>query len=215
MTHTLHRQGSVESLKEDYIVLIMGSDIPFDIYRRRLHKRFPRIYEMVKKVFLNLRILKLLRIVRKSKSAGSYKNPVFNNKKELTSYLKELKERNIGKSVVVSGLIDEVNDCLKELNLSPHTVQFSLGTFGKKELLPKEEILKITTMCGHHMISPNLVEKLASDIENGKISPEEAAQVMSEQCVCEVFNKDRACKLMEALVSRLYSLSYSKPWTAY
>jgi len=215
MTHTLHRQGSVESLKEDYIVLIMGGDIPFDIYRRRFHKKFPRIYEMVKKVFLNLGILKLLRIIKKAKPDGSYGNPVFNNKKELVSYLKELKERNTGKSVVVSGLFDEVNDCLKEINLSPHTVQFSLGTFGKKELLPKEEILEITTMCGHHMISPNLVEKLASDIENGKISHEEAVRVMSEQCVCGVFNKGRACKLMEALVNRLYSLSYSKTWTAY
>ena len=215
MTHTMHRQGSVESLKEDYIVLIMGGDIPFDIYRRRLHKKFPHIYEMVKKVLLNLGILKLLRIIKKTRSDGSYGNPVFNNKEELASYLKELKERNMGKSVVVSGLFDEVNDCLKEINLSPHTVQFSLGTFGKKELLPKEEILEITTMCGHHMISPNLVEKLASDMKNGKISLEEAIGVMSEQCVCGVFNKGRSCKLIEALVSRLYSLSYSKTGTAY
>lgn len=215
MTHTLHRQGSTESLKEDYIVLIMGNDIPLGIYRRRLHKKFPRIYEMVKKVLLNLGILKMLRIIKRTKPAGSYGGPVFNNKKELVSYLKGLKQRNTGKSVVVSGLIDEVNDCLKELNQSPHTVQFSLGTFGKKELLPKEEILEITTMCGHHMISPDLVEKLASDIENGKMSCEEAVRMMSEQCVCGVFNKGRACKLMKASVSRLYSLSYSKTGTAY
>ncbi len=215
MTHTLHRQGSVESLKEDYVVLVMGEDIPFDIYRRRLQKRFPYIYEMVKKVLLNFGILKLLRIIRKAKPTGSYRSPVFNNKKELTSYLKELKERNMGKSVVVSGLFDEVNDCLKELNLSPHTVQFSLGTFGKKELLPNKEILEITTMCGHHMISPGLVEKLANDIKNGSISLEEATEVMSEQCVCGVFNKERTCKLMETLVSKLYSLSLSKTGMAY
>jgi len=215
MTHTMHRQGSVESLKEDYVVLIMGGDIPFDIYRRRLHKKFPHIYEMVKKVLLTLGILKLLRVIKKAKPTGSYINPVINNKKELTGYLKQLKEKNMGKSVVVSGLFDEVNDCLKELNLSPHTVQFSLGTFGKKELLPEEEILEITTMCGHHMISSRLVEKLASDIKNGKISCEEAVRVMSEQCVCGVFNKGRTCKLMETLVSRLYSLSRSKTWAAY
>ncbi|MFB0559942.1 MAG: hypothetical protein ACETWM_01735 [Candidatus Lokiarchaeia archaeon] len=215
MTHTMHRQGNVESLKEDYVVLIMGGDIPFDIYRRRLYKKFPRSYEMVKKVLLSLGVLKLLRIIRKAKPAGYDRSPVFNNKKELTNYLKELKEKNAGKSVVVSGLFDEVNDCLKELNLSPHTVQFSLGTFGKKELLPEKEILEITTMCGHHMISPRLVEKLTSDIENGKISSDEAVQVMSEQCICGVFNKGRTCKLMEALVSRLYSLSCSKTRAAY
>ncbi len=215
MTHTMHRQGSVESLKEDYVVLVMGGDIPFDIYRKRLYRNFPRFYEMVKKVLLSLGVLKLLKAIKKAKSSGSYKSPVFNNKKELTSYLKELKEKNAGKSVVVSGLFDEVNDCLKELNLSPHTVQISLGTFGKKELLPEKEILEITTMCGHHMISPNLVEELANDIKNGNISLEEAIQVLSEQCVCGVFNKPRTCKLMEALVNKLYSLSYDKTGVVY
>ena len=215
MTHTMHRQGSVESLKEDYVVLVMGGDIPFDIYRRLWQKRFPRIYEMAKKVLLNLGILNLLRIIKKTKSGGSYGNRVFNNKKELGSYLKELKEKNMGKSVVVSGLFDEVNDCLKELNLYPHTIQFSLGIFGKKELLPEKEILEITTMCGHHMISAPLVEKLTSDIKNGNVSLEEAIRVMSEQCVCRVFNKERSCKLMEVLIDRLYSLSYDKTWAAY
>ncbi|MDH5661760.1 MAG: hypothetical protein OEY92_02070 [Elusimicrobiota bacterium] len=215
MTHTMHRQGSVESLKEDYVVLVMGGDIPFDIYRRLWQKRFPRIYEMVKKVLLNLGILKLLRIIKKAKPTGSCRSPVFNNKRELAGYLKQLKEKNRGKSVVVSGLFDEVNDCLKELNLYPHTVQFSLGIFGKKELLPEKEILEITTMCGHHMISAPLVEKLTSDIKNGNVSLEEAIRVMSEQCVCGVFNKERTCKLMAALIDRLYSLSYDKTRATY
>jgi len=207
MTHTMHRQGNIESLKEDYIVLIVGSDIPFDIYRRRLHKKFPSIYEMVKKVLLNLGILELLRIIKKTESGESYGNRVFNNKKELGSYLKRLKEKNLGKSVVVSGLFDEVIDCLREINLSPHTIQFSLGIFGKTQLLPKEEILEITTMCGHHMISPMLVEKLASDIRNGEISSEQAVRVMGKQCVCAVCNESRARKLIESLASKLSPVS--------
>jgi len=215
MTHTLHRQGNVESLKEDYIVLILGADIPFGTYRVRLRRKFPRIYEIVKKTFLNLGILKLLGSIKRNRPGQICQGPVFNNKKELANYLKELKERNLGRSVVVSGLFNEVIDCLREINLTPHTIQFSLGIFGKKELLPEEEILEITTMCGHHMISSRLVEKLASDIKNGKISCEEAVRVMSEQCVCGVFNKGRTCKLMETLVSRLYSLSRSKTWAAY
>jgi len=215
MTHTLHRQGSVESLKEDYPVLIVGTDVPLGRYRMRFRRKFPRMYAIVKRTFLYLGIPKMLRIIKRTKPVVAHGGLAFNDKKELASYLKGLKERNTGKSVVVSGLFDEVNDCLKELNLSPHTVQFSLGIFGKKELLPKGEILEITTMCGHHMISPNLVEKLASDIENGKISHEDAVRVMSKQCVCGVFNKGRACKLTEALVNRLYSLSYSKTGTAY
>jgi len=199
MTHTLHRRGSLESLKEDYIVLSVGSDIPFGISRIRLRRKFPRIYEMVKRIFLDLGILKLFRVVKRLNQTGRCGSRVFNSKKELASYLRELKERNNGKSVLVSGLFDEVNGCLRELNLSPHTVQISLGIFGKKELLPREEILEITTMCGHHMVSPRLVEKLVSDVKSGKISSAEAALVMNRQCVCGIFNKERACKLLQAL----------------
>jgi len=196
MTHTLHRQGSVESLKQDYTVLI--ADIPFRTYRARLRRKFPGVYIIIKKTLSNVGILKMLRIIERKKPVGAYRQPVFNNKEELTRYLKDLKERNIGKSVVVSGLFDEVNDCLNKLNLSPHTVQFSLGIFGKKELLPKREVLEITTMCGHHMISSRLVEKLTSHIRDGKTTIEEAVGVMNKQCICGVFNKARACKLIEA-----------------
>lgn len=199
MTHTLHRQGNVESLKEDYIVLILGADIPFGTYRVRLRRKFPHIYEIVKKTFLNLGILKLLGSIKRKRPVQTSQGPVFNNKKELANYLKELKERNLGKSVVVSGLFNEVIDCLREINLTPHTIQISLGVFGKTELLPKKEVLEITTMCGHHMISPMLVEKLACDVRNGEISSEQAVRVMAKQCVCSVCNKSRSRKLIEAL----------------
>jgi len=199
MTHTLHRQGDVESLREDYVVLILGKDIPFSPYRMRFSRRFPRIYGIVKKAFLSLGILRMLRTIRRIGSGETQRCPVFNDKKELATYLKGLKERNLGKSVVVSGLFTEVNDCLKGINLSPHTVQFSLGIFGKTELLPQKEVLEITTMCGHHMISPRLAERLASDVRDGKLSREEAVRVLSKQCVCGICNKTRLSKLIEAL----------------
>jgi len=150
---------------------------------------------MIKKMALKLGITKTLGI------GCGFGVTVLNNKEELTSYLKKLKERKkkTGVSIVVSGLFDEVNDCLEKLGLPPHTVLFSLGYFGKTELLPKEEVLEITTMCGHHMISSNLVEKFARDIKDGKITTEEAVRVMAKQCVCGAFNKARACKLIEAL----------------
>jgi len=199
MTHTLHRQGNIESLKEDYIVLVLGTDIPFGAYRMRMRRKFPGIYEIAKKALLDLGILNMLRTIKRMRPRRLCQGPVFSNKKELAAYLKELKEKATGKSVVVSGLFEEVNDCLKEINLTPHTVQFSLGIFGKKELLARDEILEITTMCGHHMISPRLVEKLAGDIKNAKISSEQAIRVMSRQCVCSVCNEPRARKLIEAL----------------
>ena len=76
----------------------------------------------------------------------------------------EIKGKNFGISIVISGLISEIEVLLKEIDLKPHTIHFSLGIFGKKEFLPSEETLKITSMCGHHCISPKLVVNLRKQV---------------------------------------------------
>jgi hypothetical protein len=142
----------------------------------------------------------MLRIITMRKPKRQLlQGPVFTSKEELCGCLKKLKEANTGQSVVVSGLFDEVNTCLKEIDLRPHTVQFSLGHFGKTELLPRQEVLEITTMCGHHTVTPRLVEKLVSETAKGNTSPKEAAQVMGKMCVCRIFNEARAARLIKAL----------------
>jgi len=69
-------------------------------------------------------------------------------------------------------------------------------------LLPDEDILSITTMCGHHMISPNLVKKLVEDVKKGKITPEKAAWKLATFCPCGIFNHVRAEKLIEELKNK-------------
>ncbi|HHY42752.1 MAG TPA: hypothetical protein GX514_07890 [Thermoanaerobacterales bacterium] len=81
----------------------------------------------------------------------------------------------------------------------PHTINYSLGVWGKKELLPDDNILSITTMCGHHMISPNLVKKLVDDVKRNKITAEKAAWKLATFCPCGIFNQVRAEKLIEKL----------------
>ncbi|GAG75398.1 unnamed protein product, partial [marine sediment metagenome] len=80
-----------------------------------------------------------------------------------------------------------------------HTIHLSLGTFGRKELLPSEEILEITTMCGHHCISPQSVKYYVELIKSGKISVENAAKKLSKPCVCGIFNPTRAITLLNKL----------------
>lgn len=225
MTHTLHRLGSIESLKDDYIVLIMKSrEIKHKrVSRKKLSssgtsnflkkiisefsKRDPRVRLNIRKTLLGIpkvpKLPGLFGDIEKS-LLTSVLPPltVFNNKADLTSFLKRLKNMNIGSSVVVSGLFFEVDNCLKTIGLRPHTVEFSLGIFGKKELLPKEELLHITTMCGHHMISPRLVEKLYGDVTKGRITYEKAARVMAKQCVCGAFNIRRAVRLMKGSAAK-------------
>ncbi|MFQ6095846.1 MAG: hypothetical protein ACE5NN_06855 [Candidatus Bathyarchaeia archaeon] len=124
---------------------------------------------------------------------------VFTNKEDLTKLLCALKDADLGMSVVVSGLFDEVFEAVREAGLKPHSVNISLGVWGKRELLPKEEYLKISTMCGHGMISPFLIEKLVDDVKKGGVTVDEAGRKLAECCVCGVFNPVRAAKLIRRL----------------
>jgi len=111
----------------------------------------------------------------------------------------ELKEKDFGISIVISGLILEIEPILSEIGLEPHTVHLSLGTFGKKELLPSEKTLEITTMCGHHCISPTSVSTLARQIALKKISIDKAIKKLSKPCVCGIFNESRAYEILKSM----------------
>jgi hypothetical protein len=88
--------------------------------------------------------------------------------------------------VSVSGHFDEVKGACQEIGLVPHTVQYSLGIAGKRELLPDENVLEITTMCGHAMVSPNLLLHPITKIDAVKLTYAEAALELSRQCECGI-----------------------------
>ena len=217
MTHTLHRRGSVESLSNDFLVQIViskqveGSKAPknhssaLSIKKAsgqsidKYFRKFPSQKTEIEKV--------ILEFPPAPKFLKSYSNKiiryfvptlkVFNTKSEFAICLGQLKKIDLGSSVVVSGLFNEINDCLKKINLRPHTVQFSLGAFGKTDKLPEEKILEITTMCGHQLLSPHLVKQLIEDIKKGRRTPENAAELLNKQCICGAFNKARAVRLFQ------------------
>jgi hypothetical protein len=125
---------------------------------------------------------------------------VFKDRETLTSCLMELKERDFGISVVVSGLLDEVVSICHEVGLPLHTVEHSLGVHGRTDRLADESVLEITTMCGHAMVSPNLVRRMLEEVENGKTSLRAAATELSRMCDCGIFNPFRAEKLLEQML---------------
>ena len=200
MTHSLHRRGSNESLAQDYVVLALGSGAgALASQKARLSGKLPGIYALGKALYRKLRRLK----APKRKKKAAKKDPdikgtaVFDSREKLRDYLKKLKDADTGRPVVVSGLIDEVDACLREIGLLPHTVQFSLGTFGRTERLPSNDVLEMTSLCGHDMVAPKLVEKLAAEVRRGKIDKEKAIDTMSRLCKCGIFNKTRAGKIVD------------------
>jgi hypothetical protein len=127
---------------------------------------------------------------------------VFDNPQAVTDMLNELKKADLGMSVVVSGIYENVDKCIEKAGLKHHTGNFSLGIWGKTEKLPPNELLEVTTMCGHALISANLVRAMVQDIKAGTKTPEEAAKILAPQCACGVFNTKRAAKLMAAMAGK-------------
>jgi hypothetical protein len=124
---------------------------------------------------------------------------VFTSRDDMTRFMEDLKRADLGISVVASGLFEEIFRCCKKAGLTPHSVNYSLGVHGRTEKLPPKEILEITTMCGHGLVSRNLVAKLVSHIIKGKESGPSAAEKLARDCICGIFNPVRAAKLLEAI----------------
>ena len=125
---------------------------------------------------------------------------VYDNINAIKEVVRKLKREDFGISIVISGIISEIRDIMNEMSLNMHTVHLSLGIFGKKELLPSEQqILEITTMCGHHCISTQSIEHYINLIREGKMSIEKAAQNLAKPCVCGIFNTSRAIEILNEL----------------
>jgi len=201
MTHTLHRRGTKESLSEDYTVMMLQSVGIND------EGHIPKIQEFLRIALRhnpkNIGSLTMGGMIDKPEeviaNASKIGHAVFDNKEAVTEVLRELKEADLGISVIVGGIFENVDECLEKAGLKHHTANFSLGVWGKTEKLPGNDILEVTTMCGHALIAPNLVKAMVKEIKAGTKTPEEAAKVLMPNCACGVFNPARAAKLLMAM----------------
>jgi hypothetical protein len=124
---------------------------------------------------------------------------VFTDKEDMTRFMEDLKEADLGISVVASGLFEEIFQCCRKAGLKPHSVNYSLGVHGRVEKLPSEGTMEIITMCGHALISKNLVTKLVADMKRGKETSSSAAEILARDCICGIFNPVRAARILEAI----------------
>ena len=124
----------------------------------------------------------------------------FKSEEDVVNMLKDLKEEDLGMSIVVSGLVDRVKECSHKAGLEPHTVEHSLGRIGRTDLLPPNEILEIATMCGHSMVSVNFINEMIEKCRKGKCTPEQAAAELFKPCMCGIFNTDRAAMLIRTMI---------------
>jgi len=205
LTHTLHRRGTAENLSNDYVMIMLKAvgfnDTDFvpklqEFLRICLRHNPVNIGCETKGSMFSFSPEEIIADTRGDTHA------VFDDPESLAATLKDLKEADLGLSVVVSGIYENVDKCLEKAGLKHHTANFSLGIWGKTEKLPPDNVLEVTTMCGHAMISSNLVMAMVEDIRAGRKTPEEAAKVLTPNCSCGIFNPVRAAQLLAAMAGK-------------
>jgi len=204
MTNTLHRQGAVEDLKEDYVVFVtMARGINREGSAPKIHE-FLRICQKHNPVNIGSSKLGTVLqddvdfqdLVTKLKD-GSTSAAVFTDLDTLQKVLAELIEADLGISINVSGLLDGVQECCHGNGIERHSVEHSLGFWGSRDRLPEREVLEINTLCGHGMVSFSLIHKMMEYVKMRRLTPKEAAEIMGRCCECAVFNTTRAEHLLE------------------
>lgn len=208
MTHTNHRQGTIESLRGDWVVQMRRAKGVNDQNASPKLKKFLELslkYDPVcagcSKIGNTLTVgwQKLMDDVGNIEDSHNA-HVVFDGADKVAKFLKDLVQADLGLSVIVSGLHDEIDRMCRDAGTRRHTVQYSLGVWGKTELLPHPKILEITTMCGHGTIPFNLVRRMAKAVKSKKFSLEQAAAELGKPCVCGIFNTRRAQTLLQEYV---------------
>jgi len=202
MTHTLHREGTLENLREDFVVFTMSAKT---VNAKGSGEKMRRFFEILEKYngvnYGDMKTGNILNSDRDTIHDGirdtSIVHFVFTDKAVVGKVLDELEGAQLGTSVIVSGLVEETDRLCKQAGLRMHTVEFSGGVHGKLGLLPEKPVLEITTMCGHGMVASNLVREMVRQIKKGKKSLEEAGLELAKPCQCGVFNPKRAEALLE------------------
>ena len=216
MSQTLHRVGTEENLKHDFVFLCMPSkDINHEGSAPKL-RRFFQLCEknhcvtmgdcrggnewyQKEKYHLQDNLEGRQHMIDHVEDRAVI-TATFKDETDVINMLADLKKEDLGMSIVVSGLVDHVKECCHKVGLEPHTVESSLGRIGRTDLLPPNEILEIATMCGHSMVSVNFINEMIEKCRKGRCTPEEAAAELFKPCMCGIFNTDLAAMLIRKMI---------------
>lgn len=202
MTNTLHRKGSPESLKNDFVIFATPSGKIPDLVQKLI--RFTQICLKHKPVNMNhvdrdgVHHVDPRRIQQEmQKKIGL--TATFDNTEALAAVITELKKADLGISINVSGLLEEVKSCCNNVGMQRHSAEQSLGIFGRTELLPPWPVVKINSLCGHGLVSFNLISKIIDEVKTERMTPKSGAYHLAKPCQCGAFNPTRARQLLEQL----------------
>jgi hypothetical protein len=207
MTNTLHRQGTVEELKGDYVIFTTtardvnrdGSGPKIREFLRICQKYNPINTGSSKKGNIFQEGLDVDEIIQ-ALGDGATSAAVFTDLESLKNVIGELIEADLGISINVSGLLDGVQECCRAGGTERHSLEQSLGFWGASDLLPERDVLTINTLCGHGLVSFNFIRKMIDYVKMRRLTTARAAEIMGKACECAVFNTTRAQALLEKML---------------
>lgn len=204
MTHSLHRRGSTDSLQDDYVLLFTPAA---RINDEGSHEKLQKIIDIIAEAGpTNIGSYEVNNIYDGGNIQEIRENLVeakvprvrccFSDAAKVKQVLQKVKENDFGISVTVSGLTDNVLKMAEDIGCKPHSINLSLGVWGRTDLLPDETVMELVTMCGHGMLSKALVEKQIELVRKGRKTVREAAEELARPCTCGIVNVDRAERIL-------------------
>jgi len=218
MTNTLHRFGSAASFADDYVVFAMCAKGRNDQDALPKLRKFLEMAVPFKPVNLGDAIHGgALRPSRQMDPTSHWKRDralnfqaviagldstttvaaVFDNRVAAEDFVKTAKAADLGLIINISTSVDGAEQCCFAAGIPRHSVGYSLGFEGKTERLPAGDVLLLSTMCGHGMVSHSLAKKMIDWVKEGRRTPEQAASYLTRFCSCGVFNPARATRILE------------------
>jgi len=218
MTNTLHRYGSAESFYDDYVIFAIPSRGKNDKGSVPKLKQFLEMALPFKQVNLGDALNGgALRPRRDMSPTAHWKRDmtpdfrgvidgltgpttvaaVFDDRVHAEDFVKAVKAADLGLCINISTSIDGAEQCCHAACQPRHSVGYSLGFEGKTEKLPNTQVLSLSTMCGHGMISSSLAKKMIDWVKEGRRTPEQAVTYMARFCSCGVYNPARAKRILE------------------
>ncbi len=217
MTNTLHRYGNSESFRDDYILFALPCKGKNDEGAIEKLKTFLRICARHKPANMGNGNFGSYQPSRRLNPTAHWNRDfsqdfeavingvekvgtvaaVFDSKEKAEAALREVIQADLGFSVNMSTSVEGAKDCCAATGIRRHSVEYSLGFYDPHDHLPNSQVLELSTMCGHGMVSFNLAKKMLDMVREGRRTPEAAALTLSRFCPCGVYNPSRALRLLE------------------
>jgi hypothetical protein len=217
MTNTLHRYGNSKSFQDDFIIFAIPSKGKNDYQCIPRLKAFLKI--CVKYNPSNIgngnrgglapeKDLKPSAHWRRDIQVNWEKvidgvikpgtvSAVFTKQLDARNCFKEVVAADFGLSINMSSSVENAKLVAEQSGIQRHSIEYAVNVNDPHHHLPNSQVLALSTMCGHGMVSFNMAKKMLDMVREGRRTSVQAAATLVRFCPCGVYNPVRAKRLID------------------